>query len=131
MRKYEISIKYKMRKLNISCSDTKIKELSETQKNIKLKQDNIKDVETRKKLQKERNKILIELHQLVRKQEDKHIEEQIKEIENTKDNSSRMFRAIKQIQKMKPKTPLLIHTKEKETMHGKMEVIRIAARYRK
>ena len=44
---------------------------------------------------------------LLRKKKMK-LKKQIKEIEKSEDDSSRMFKTIKSLNKMKPKTPLLI-----------------------
>ena len=89
-----------------------IAELSAKQKNIKLQIDNA--TETNKPiLKKERNRILTTIHQLVKKQQNEKINEQLIEIEKTKNDSTRMFQAIKHIQKCKPKTPLLINTTDK------------------
>ena len=48
------------------------------------------------------------IHKLVKKEESDKIEKQLEEIENTKNDSTRMFQAIKQLNRLKPKSPLLI-----------------------
>ena len=68
--------------------NTEIKELSDQQKKIKLKMENNKD-------SKNRNKTINKLHKLVKRQEQQNIERQIQEIENTKEDSTRIFKAIK------------------------------------
>ena len=89
---------------------TGIKELSSKQKQIKNKIDNNPDPNERKELRKERNQTLTKLHKLVRNEEKAIIESQIEAIENTKDDSCRMFQAIKDIKRSKPKEALLIKT---------------------
>ena len=76
--------------------------------NIKLQRDITTNETRREELQTERNRVLTNIHNLVKQEEIKRIERQIEEIENTKDNSTRMFKTIKDLNKMKPKTPLLI-----------------------
>ena len=90
--------------------NTEIKELSDQQKKIKLEMENSKDNKKRDELRKKRNKTINKLHKLVKRQEQQNIERQIEEIENTKEDSTRMFKAIKDLQRSKPKENLLIKT---------------------
>ena len=89
-----------------------IKELSEKQKHIKLIIDTTKNETKIKSLKTERNRIMTKIHQLLKQHDRNKIEQQLKEIECIKDNPSRMFQAIKQMQRLKPKIPLLINTNE-------------------
>ena len=90
--------------------NTEIKELSDQQKKIKLEMENSKDNKKRDELRKKRNKTINKLHKLVKRQEQQNIERQIEEIENTKEDSTRMFKAIKDLQRSKHKENLLIKT---------------------
>ena len=50
------------------------------------------------------------IHQKMKELDKQKVENCLNEIENNKNDSSRMFRAIKEIQRQKPKIPLLIKT---------------------
>ena len=87
-----------------------MKLLSEKQKDLKVKIDIEKRPDKIKELRYQRNEILTEIHLKLREKEQSKIEKHLNEIENTKDNPSRMFHAMKQMQKMRPKVPLIIKT---------------------
>ena len=108
-----------------------IKLLSDYQKNIKLQRDLTKDKNQRDKLCKERNETLTKIHKLVKQEETKKIERQIEEIEKTKDDSTRMFKAIKDLNKMKSKTPLLIKTENGYTANEQDQTKLIAKYFEK
>ena len=88
-----------------------MKLLSEKQKDLKVKIDIEKRPDKIKELRYQRNETLTEIHLKLREKEQSKIEKHLNEIENTKDNPSRMFHAMKQMQKMRPKVPLLIKLK--------------------
>ena len=91
--------------------DEKIKMLSEKQKKLGKEREASQNTEIRKKLQKERNQIMKEIHDEVRLREEDKILEDIREIEEAKDDSNRMYKAVrKSVQKKKQK--LVIKTKE-------------------
>ena len=58
--------------------------------------------------------------------DEQKLENHLKEIENSKNDSSTMLRVIKEIQRQKPKIPLLIKTEKGETgrftINGKEQV---------
>ena len=54
------------------------------------------------------NKLITKVRNLVSTEKANKMKKQIKEIENSKDDSCRLFQAIKDLNKMKPKTHLLI-----------------------
>ena len=93
-------------------SDPEIKVLSEKQKNLKLQISNETNNHLREGLKLKRNQIITKIHDILKKETTEKIDQQLKQIEQTKDDSTRMFSAIKQIQKFKPKKKLLIKTKE-------------------
>ena len=93
-------------------TNPEIKELSEKQKNLKLKLDNTIDNTTKNAIKDSRKHIINKIHHLVREQESNIIAQQLLEIERTKNDFTRMFHAIKQMQRLKPKAPLLINTNE-------------------
>ena len=66
------------------------------------------------------------IHKLVKKEESDKIEKQLEEIENTKNDSTRMFQAIKQLNRLKPKSPLPIQD-DKGLTANEVEQIKIIA----
>ena len=66
------------------------------------------------------------IHKLVKKEESDKIEKQLEEIENTKNDSTRMFQAIKQLNRLKPKSPLLVQD-DKGLTANEVEQIKIIA----
>ena len=50
------------------------------------------------------------IHQKMKELDEQKVENRLKEIENSKNDSSRVLRVIEEIQRQKPKTPLLIKT---------------------
>ena len=68
----------------------------------------------------------------MKKLDDQKLENCLKEIENSKNDSWRMFRVIKEIQRQKPKIPLLIKTEKKGfTINEKEQAEIIAAHFKK
>ena len=61
------------------------------------------DKETRKELKNQRNQIIGQIHHLVNKSELSEITELVNDIENNKDDSSKMFKAVKVLQNFTPK----------------------------
>ena len=110
-----------------SCNP-QIIELSKKQKNIRLQIDTAK-LENKQSLRKERNEILTTVHRLVKDQENEKIDQLLLEIEKTKNDSTRMFQAIKHIQRCKPKTPLLINTKEGRLTANEIEQTKLIANH--
>ena len=71
-------------------------------------------------------------HQKMKELDKQKLENRLKEIENSKNNFSRMFRVIKEIQRQRPKMPLLIKTKTGEvTINEKEQAEIIAADFKK
>ena len=91
--------------------DLKITMLSEKQKKIGGEKEASKDAGVRKQLQQHRNKIMREIKDEVRLREEEKILQDIEEIEEAKDDSSRMYKAVrKSVRKRKQK--LVIKTKD-------------------
>ena len=88
-----------------------IQNLSEKQKLLKHQIDNSKSRDKAINLKKQRNKILKQIHNQVKADKNQKLENQILEIENSKNDSHRMFKAIKIIQK-KTTTEKLVITKD-------------------
>ena len=90
--------------------DPTIALLSKKQKDLRLRISNTTNHDKEKELRTERNTILSEIHHLTQKLKEKDIDNHLQEIEKTKNDSTRMFQVIKQMQNFKPKIPLLIET---------------------
>ena len=106
-----------------------IAQLSEKQKNIKQQIDNSSEPAQREHLRKERNKVMNSIHKAVIKHEKQEVEKQIENIEKHKDDSTRMFQAIKDINRQKPRVPLLIKTKSGTLTANEKEQCEIIASY--
>ena len=94
-------------------ANPEIKTLSISQKHLKLERENIADPVKREILRTKRNKTMTKIHLLVKKEETDRIEKQLENIESMKNDSSQMFQAIKDLNRIKPKSPLLI-----KSQHG-------------
>ena len=77
---------------------------------MRLKIDNVTDNTTKNSLQKDRNEIMKTIHRKMKEIDKKKLENHLKEFENSENDSSTMFRVIKEIQRRKPKMALLIKT---------------------
>ena len=75
---------------------------------MRLKIKNVTDNTTKNSLQKGQNEIMKTIHQKMKELDKQKLENRLKETENSKNDSSRMFRVIKEIQRQKPKITLLI-----------------------
>ena len=106
--------------------------LSKQQQEMRMKIENVTDNTTKNSLRKNRNKIMKKIHQKMKELDEQNLENRLKEIENSKIDSSRMFRVIKEIQHQKPKIPLLIKTETGGfTINEKKQAEIIAAHFKK
>ena len=86
--------------------------LSAEQKLVKNQIDCSKDPVERKTLRCTRNNKLQQIHQILHAEKRSRIAEKIESIEKENNDSRRMFSVIKEINREKPKVPLLIKTRE-------------------
>ena len=77
---------------------------------MRLKIENVTNNTTKNSLRRDRNEVMKTIHRKMKELDEQKLENRLKEIENSKNDSSRMFRVIKEIQRQKPKIPLLIKT---------------------
>ena len=97
-----------------------IKRLSEKQKKLRLDKEACKDKSKRQALQRERNEILKEIHDKVRKEKEDKIESLVTEVERHKNDSTRMYHAIRALKVCEPKKKITVQgehglvTNEKE-----------------
>ena len=82
--------------------------LSKEQKKLRLDINSTKDKNKREELRKKRNKILNSIHKEVSKEQLQKIEELSKEIENTKNDSNRMYKAVSALKITEPKKRLIV-----------------------
>ena len=106
-----------------------IKELSDKQKEIKLQIHNHPNHQNNDELKRKRNRILTEIHNLIQQQQNERVKKQLTDIESKKDDSTRMFVAIKEIQRIKPKQKLLINTKDGKLTASDDEQTKIIAEH--
>ncbi len=87
----------------------KIEELSNKQKEIGKKINSLNRNEKQKReLKTKRNEILTQIHQEIGQIRTARIEKEIREIEESKDDSNRMYKAVRNLQRMQKKEPLQI-----------------------
>ena len=99
---------------------------------MRLKIENVTDNTTKNSLRKDRNEIMKKIHQKMKELDKQKLENCLKEIENSKNDSMRIFRVIKEIQRQKPKIPLLIKTETRGfTINEKEQANIIAAHFKK
>ena len=84
-----------------------IKNLSEQQKQIRQDINATQDKSKRNELQKKRNEKMREIRKAINDKETRKLMENIKEIEDSKDDSIRMYKALKQINRNKPKSEII------------------------
>ena len=109
-----------------------IARLSKQQQEMILKIDNVTDNTTKNSLRKDHNEIMKTIHRKMKKLDKQKEENCLKEIENSKNDSSRIFWVIKEIQRQKPKIPLLIKTETGGfTINEKKQAEIIAAHFKK
>ena len=93
-------------------SNNEIKQLSEQQNKLNIDINSTTDIEKRKVLKKTRNRILNEIYNQIRIEENVKIEEKLIDIEKKPNDSIKMYEAVKNIKRSLPNTPLLIQTKK-------------------
>ena len=103
----------------IRFKNDRICQLSNQQKDLRLEIGKCKDLNRRKELKVKRNKVINEQHKLVNKEYEKKLETEIEDIENSKNDSNRMFKAIKIINKKNNNKPLII--KKDDNIIGNIE----------
>ena len=92
--------------------DNSIQKLSHEQKKIYNTINTTSNTERRNVLKRERNKILNRIHEEMSETKKRKIEREIEEIERRKDDSNRMYTAMKNIQRMKKKVPLVVEDQD-------------------
>ena len=107
-----------------------IKELSEKQKQIHQKIISEKSINRAKEMKKQRNSILTEIHKQLQKEENSKISQRIKPVEKMPDDPNKTYKAIKELKRLKPKTPLLIESEHGLTANEERQCRIIADHFR-
>ena len=99
---------------------------------MRLKIENVTDNTTKNSLRKDRKEIMKKIHQKMKELDKQKLENCLKETEKSKNDSMRIFRVIKEIQRQKPKIALLIKTETGGfTINEKEQANIIAAHFKK
>ena len=99
-----------------------IEELSSKQKKLKNDIESTSDENRRKTLKKERKTIQKEIRSILQQKEKEKLDAQLEFIEQVKDDSQKMFQAIKEINKQSGKRKLLVDGEEGQTSNPKQQV---------
>ena len=95
-----------------------ITRLSKQQQEMRLKIESVTDNTAKNSLRKDCNKIMKSIHRKMKELNEQKLGNRLKEIENSKNDSSRMFRVIKEIDNVRNKKyckiPLLIKTEMRQ-----------------
>ena len=103
-------------------------DLSIRQKQLNTKINSIKNDDQKRELKKQRNNILTEIHNQIKADENKKIKAAMKDLEDTADDNNKMYKAVKNINKLIPKQHLLLQNGEGLTANEK-EQTKIIAKY--
>ena len=96
---------------------------------MRLKIENVTNNTTKNSLRRDRNEIIKTIDRNMKKLDEQKLENRFKQIENSNNIFSRMFRVIKEIQCQKPKILLLIKTNTGGFTINKKEQAEIIAEY--
>jgi hypothetical protein len=99
-----------------------IKDLSEKQKKIRDEINSTRNKNTRKEKRIERNKIMTEIHKKIEEEDQKAILEMVEEVENSKDDSRRMFKVVKNLQRIKEKKKIVVDGENGKTTDESQQV---------
>ena len=97
-----------IRKNTKKSEDEEVVELSKQQLKLKNDINACKDKNRRAEMRRERNTILNKIHKRLQDIENKKTEQILEELENSKDDSTRMFKAIKLLKIQEPKKRILV-----------------------
>ena len=101
--------------------DPKILHLSSIQKDISIKLNSIKDEQRRKLLKKERNKIMTQIHNIIKNEKNDNVKYALEDLGRNENDTMKMYEAVKKIKRLAPKEKLIIKTKEGITSNEKKQ----------
>ena len=94
--------------------------LSSIQKDINIKLNSIKDKQKSKLLKKERNKIITQIHNIIKNEKNDNIKYALEDLVRNENNTMKIYEAVKKIKRLAPKEKLIIKTKEGLTSNEKI-----------
>ena len=109
-------------------SNNKIKTLSNQRHNLRVEKQKCNNPEKIKEIQEKRNKLGKEIKKELKTQENKTQLDRIKDIEAHKNDSRRMFQAVRELNKKEDNT-ILIENDKKEIIHNTEEEIKEITHY--
>ena len=111
------------REKNRKSSNPELVALSQAQKKIRLDIEASRSKDKRKNLQKKRRQLRKKIKNIIKEETNAKILDQIAEIENSKNDSTRMFKAIRILQKSTGKDNIVIHNQGGDTITNDKEKI--------
>ena len=109
-------------------SDDEVATLSEHRKNLQLLIQNCRDPNKLQILKRFRNKAKSDIRKQIRKQQEEKVLKQIELIENSKNDSRRMFQAVKVIQN-KSSSGITVKNKEGNIVNSRQQQIEVITEY--
>ena len=121
----EHTVGYKNKKVKSDNED--IQYLSQLQRTTSTQIESEKHEERKKGLKKLRNRIMTEIHNILKHEQNEKIRQALEDLENIPDNN-KMYEAVKRLQKLKPPQQLLIKGEDGLTVNQTKQV-KIIAKY--
>ncbi|XP_033110119.1 uncharacterized protein LOC117111303, partial [Anneissia japonica] len=109
--------------------NNEIKNLSQKQKKLRIEINACKSNDHRSNLKKQRNKMLKEVHLMIRDKEERTISRQIEELENIKDQPNKMFQAIRHLKRVDKKDKTFLYDADKNIITNQIEQVKIVTNY--
>ena len=78
-----------------------------------------------------RNKLLTQLHNAIKKEENQRTQHTLCDIEHNSNNNTKTYEAVKNLKKLTPKQPLMLHSKEELTFNEEKQTKIIVDCFRK
>jgi hypothetical protein len=108
--------------------DKELQHLSDIQHKLRLDINSTCDIEIRKSLKKERNRVLKSIKKLKKQKEVELLDKNIEHIKNCQNDSRRMYEAVRTIHKKEP-DPVIVHNKDGEFVTSAEEKVGIITNF--
>ncbi len=108
----EVLGKIKTSRSSKATDDPEVRKMSKEQKKIRMDINATDNLDRKKQLQIKRNEKMKEIVLKIKEIEEKRIIEDMEEIENSKDDSTKMYKAIRKQQRTKPKDEIMVDSEE-------------------
>ena len=109
-------------------ADKDLEEMSMKQKKLKLQIESSTNKDERRRVRKERNNVMNNIKARVKTLEDTKYEEELKEIEEKKDEQ-RAYAAIRVLKSKKPKKPLLVTNNKNQRLNSEEDQVEEITKY--